>query len=91
MTDKYCRGVLFQRLGLYKIIHILNDMKYCFGVALGGTTVKMGVFTEHGQIHIFIIFLAKFQFSNNLCENRFKIQRRPSMNYMYIIGDSVMP
>jgi len=25
-------------------------MKYCFGVDLGGTTVKMGVFTEHGQI-----------------------------------------
>lgn len=24
-------------------------MKYCFGVDLGGTTVKMGVFTEHGQ------------------------------------------
>lgn len=25
-------------------------MKYCFGVDLGGTTVKMSVFTEHGQI-----------------------------------------
>lgn len=24
-------------------------MRYCFGVDLGGTTVKMGVFTEHGQ------------------------------------------
>lgn len=24
-------------------------MKYCFGVDLGGTTVKMGVFTEYGQ------------------------------------------
>ena len=24
-------------------------MKYCFGVDLGGTTVKMGVFTEHGK------------------------------------------
>ena len=25
-------------------------MKYCFGVDLGGSTVKMCVFTEHGQI-----------------------------------------
>lgn len=25
-------------------------MKYCFGVDLGGTTVKMGLFTEEGQI-----------------------------------------
>ena len=25
-------------------------MKYCFGVDLGGTTVKMGVFTESGEI-----------------------------------------
>ena len=25
-------------------------MKYCFGVDLGGTTVKMGVFTEGGEI-----------------------------------------
>lgn len=24
-------------------------MKYCFGVDLGGTTVKMGIFTEHGK------------------------------------------
>ena len=27
----------------------IERMKYCFGVDLGGTTVKMGVFTEHGQ------------------------------------------
>ena len=25
-------------------------MKYCFGVDLGGTTVKMGVFSENGEI-----------------------------------------
>ena len=24
--------------------------KYCFGVDLGGTTVKMGVFSENGEI-----------------------------------------
>ena len=28
-----------------------RSMKYCFGVDIGGTTVKMGLFAENGDYH----------------------------------------
>ena len=36
-------------------------MKYCFGVDIGGTTVKMGLFEETGAI------LEKWEIPTNTC------------------------